>query len=111
MYKPTAKHGTATTQCDQSVCSRYCCAAVTPAMCGMGVSAHGPHATHTKHTKVPKKNKRRLDDWSEDNDVTVEIEAATLEHCDPAQVQPTFEGMSSRSKDVPKQRVLADMQD
>ena len=75
----------------------------------MGGSAGGLQATPTKHTKSRTRNNRRLDDTSEDDNFPAESEDASLEHCDPSQVQSTVNGTSSRSKKAPKSRVLDDI--
>ena len=50
-----------------------------------------------------------LDDISEDDKFPAESEEASLEHCDPSQVQSTVDDTSSRSKKAPKSRVIADI--
>jgi hypothetical protein len=50
-----------------------------------------------------------LDDISEDDKFPAESEDASLEHCDPSQVQSIVDDTSSRSKKAPKSRVIADI--
>ena len=77
----------------------------------MGGSAGGLQATPTKHTKSRTRNNRRLDDTSEDDNFPAESEDASLEHCDPSQVQSAINGTrtSSRSKKAPESRMLDDI--